>query len=147
MQVHYRNSGVHRSLGIAVSFMLHAVIVSWVLWPSRTPQTQPAPAAAPPLQVIALSNDKQGTLLEAQDFAPNCLDGKAYRGIGMQYDPDEVVTVVPSSYPAYKAGIRLGDEILNPDFQPDADGYDLVDFKRHGKQRSLRIKTQWICLR
>ena len=97
MQVHYRNSGVHRSLGIAVSFMLHAVIVSWVLWPSRTPQTQPAPAAAPPLQVIALSNDKQGTLLEAQDFAPNCLDGKAYRGIGMQYDPDEVVTVVPSS--------------------------------------------------
>jgi len=147
MQVQYRNSGVHRLTGIAVSFMLHTVIVSWVLWPSRKPETQPAPAAPPPLQVIALSNDKEGTLLEAQDFAPNCLEGKAYKGIGMQYDPDEIVTVVPASYPAYKAGIRLGDEVLNPDFQPDADGYDLVAFSRHGIKRTLRIKTQWICLR
>jgi hypothetical protein len=68
-------------------------------------------------------------------------------GIGLRYDLDDVVSDAPQSYPAYKAGIRPGDAVLNPYFQPDADGYDTVDIARHGRRHHWRIKTQWICLR
>jgi C-terminal processing protease CtpA/Prc len=117
-----------------------------VLWPSSKPET-PTPPVPLPIQVIALSNDKKGTLMDAQDFASECFQGKTYVGIGLQFNLDQAVTVAPESYPAYKAGIRVGDQVLNPDFEPDADGYDVVDFTRHGKHHRLRIKTQWICLR
>ena len=137
---------MHRSWGIAASFGLHAVIVLLVLWPWHTPET-PAAAAVPPMQVIALPDHKKGTLLDTQELAAECLQGKTYVGIGLQFNMDRIVTVAPESYPAYKAGIRLGDEVLNRDFEPDGDGYDIVDFTRHGRRHRLRIKTQWICLR
>ncbi len=85
--------------------------------------------------------------MEIQDSGLACLDSKAYLGIGIQYDLNDLVIVAPESYPAYKAGIRLGDEVLNPDFEPDADGYEIVEFKREGKHHWRRIKTQRICLR
>jgi len=132
--------------GIAASFALHTVFVLWVLWSSRAPET-PAAAVPPPMQVIALPNQKKGTLLDTQDLAAECLQGKTYVGIGLQFNLDQIVIIAPESYPAYKAGIRVGDEVLNPDFEPDVDGYDIVDFTRRGKHHRLRIKTQWICLR
>ncbi len=85
--------------------------------------------------------------MDSQDSGPECLQGRAYLGIGMQYDLDGLVTVAPQSYPAYKAGIRPGDQVLNPEFEPDADGYDTVDLKHHGRHYRVHIKTQWICLR
>jgi hypothetical protein len=132
----------------AAALLLHAMLVTAVLWPPRTQKRQevafPEPRA---VQVMNLSGGKSGLLLEPQDGGSTCLPGKSYRGIGLQFDLDRVVTAAPRSYPAFQAGIRLGDIILNPDFEPNVDGYDIVNFTRLGKHRRLRVMTRWICLR
>lgn len=86
-------------------------------------------------------------LLEEQNGAPSCLQGKAYRGVGLHADVYQRIIEVPESYPAFKAGIRRGDVLADRDIEPDVDGYDTIDFKRLGIPHRLRIKTRWICLR
>jgi hypothetical protein len=75
------------------------------------------------------------------------MQGKAYIGIGLHADVYQRIMVVPETYPAFKAGLRRGDVLADRDIEPDANGYDTIDFTRHGSHHRLRIKTQWICLR
>jgi C-terminal processing protease CtpA/Prc len=86
-------------------------------------------------------------LLDADAGAPPCDHGKSYWGIGMQFDLENIVINAPETYPAYHAGIRVGDVVTDRDIQPDEQGFETVDFTRRGKSHRLRIRTEWICLR
>lgn len=79
---------------------------------------------------------------------------KNYEGVGIIYNSDReagvgVVMLAPEYYPAYKAGLRVGDYIMNiPLFVTD--GYIMFDIQRFtGDGRSYRltynIKIEKIC--
>ncbi len=133
---------------MAASFAVHAALAAPLVWFSlhRPPVMEP-PLPPAVVELMDLPNERPGALLEAQSGAPRCSAGKAYVGIGVQSNVYQKVVVVPESYPAFKAGLRRGDVLTDPDMEPDAEGYDTVDFTRHGKHHRLRVKTQWICLR
>lgn len=68
-----------------------------------------------------------------------------YMGIGIKFDSYMAYVIyAPEMYPAYKAGIRVGDRILNPDV-PIKDGY--INFKiiRNDENMEFRIKIERIC--
>lgn len=70
---------------------------------------------------------------------------KNYLGIGMLYNVgSNLVTYVPTFYPAYLAGVRVGDFLLNPE-EPIQDGYINLRFIRGYIEHRLRIKTEMIC--
>lgn len=137
---------VQRRYGLAASVALHGLLITAALWSSRMPLPLPIPEPSP-LNLLNLPLPKAGTLLEAREGAPPCTDGKSYWGIGMQFNLQGVVINAPASYPAFQAGMRLGDVVLDPDMQPDQQGYDTVEFSRSGRLHRLRIKAQWVCLR
>ena len=70
---------------------------------------------------------------------------KNYLGIGMLYNVgSNLVTYVPTFYPAYMAGIRIGDFLLNPE-EPIRDGHIDLRFIRGYTEHRLRIKAELIC--
>jgi len=115
-----------------------------VLW--STPGPLPIPPLVP-LKLLDLSLPKANTLLDGEPDAPPCGVGKSYRGIGMQFNLRDIVINAPQSYPAFQAGIRVGDIVIDPNIEPDGEGYETVNFIHSGKAHRLRIKTEWICLR
>ena len=79
----------------------------------------------------------------------NCsADEDFYFGIGMVHMPftGEVIEV-PESYPAFKAGIRQGDKVVDFYNLPGGDGIIHVTFQRGQVQKSLRIRKEKICFK
>lgn len=138
--------GWQRLLVATGSFMLHGLVATFLLRGGSSSSDAFVPPLAP-LEVIDLSAERTGELLDPQNTGPVCETGKAYIGIGIQLNSYETVVVAPESYPAYQAGIRVGDLVLNPDVEPDFSGYETVDVQRQHRHHRVHIKTQWICLR
>ena len=79
----------------------------------------------------------------------NCAADRQYDGIGIIFDPyDFKITEAPTSYPAYRAGIRVGDVIMRPYSTIAVQGVMDVDIEKpNGKVVKYRIKTTRICYR
>ncbi len=138
---------MRRVTGIFASLAVHGLFAAPLVWNGyHRAETSELPMPAT-VQLMDLANAKRGDLLDAQNGGRGCLKGRAYVGIGVQSDVDQRVTAAPRSYPAFKAGLRRGDILEDPDVEPDRDGYEIVAFTRRGKLHRLHIKTQWICLR
>lgn len=134
----------YKAYAWAASLGLHVLLILMVLW--STPGPLPIPPLVP-LKLLDLSLPKANTLLDGEPDAPPCGVGKSYRGIGMQFNLRDIVINAPQSYPAFQAGIRVGDIVIDPNIEPDGEGYETVNFIHSGKAHRLRIKTEWICLR
>ncbi len=122
------------------------MLIAAIFWSAR-PQLDRTRAPPPAIELLDLAHARVGELGDGEPGAPPCATGKGYWGIGMQFDLEAVVIKVPKTYPAFQAGIRLGDVLANPDLAPDLAGYETVEFTRHGKLHRTRVKTSWICLR
>ena len=74
---------------------------------------------------------------------------KNYKGIGIIYNPTTgVILHAPSYYPAYQAGLRIGDMILSPDTPYTSEYADIQYVRPNGdnmRQSTLRIKIDNIC--
>lgn len=71
--------------------------------------------------------------------------GKTYLGVGIRYSPfTNLITHVPEFYPAYRAGMRVGDMLLDPD-TPIVDGYLDIEAVRGYQQMHFHIKAEQIC--
>ena len=70
---------------------------------------------------------------------------KTYLGVGFVYETDTgEIHQVPTVLPAYKAGIRTGDLLLNDPY-PDAAGMMYIKILRGYKQINFEIKAAEIC--
>ena len=70
---------------------------------------------------------------------------KTYKGVGIIYNPGtNIITHVPEYYPAYIAGLRVGDYILNPN-SPVLNDYINFEILRQREHLHFRIKTDNIC--
>lgn len=74
-------------------------------------------------------------------------DGEAqtYEGVGVRYwARNGVVMEAPTGYPAYQAGIRVGDIILTPN-PPNIDGYMEFSIQQGRDVVKMKIKVTTVC--
>lgn len=81
----------------------------------------------------------------SEDIIP-CKDkASTYQGIGvLYYGPVNAVYKAPEQYPAYRAGIRVGDQLLNPG-EEVINGYVDVYIQRGYEKLRFHIKIGTIC--
>jgi hypothetical protein len=71
---------------------------------------------------------------------------KEYLGIGVMWRPDTGLVIhVPEDYPAYKAGIRIGDQVKDPFANDITNGYLDMDVMREYTLLHFHVKVEKIC--
>lgn len=71
-----------------------------------------------------------------------------YYGIGIIHGPgDGFVSSAPPQYPAYKAGVRVFDRVLQVDPQDDRRDYAQITVQRNGTRLTFHIRKDYICYR
>jgi hypothetical protein len=148
-----------RSIGISGTLIIHlSLLLQFIVIPiTKKPPPPPPPgseqkeisvALLPPIEhssIVTPPVDSSSELVAQVD--PNiCKDqGKTYLGVGFRYSPfTNLVTHIPEYYPAYRAGMRIGDMVLDPD-TPIVDGYLDIEVVRGYQQMHFRIKAEQIC--
>lgn len=73
------------------------------------------------------------------------LADNTYIGVGIIFAPfNDTISYAPEQYPAHKAGIRVGDTILNP-VEPIIDGYIKFEIMRGIERFVFNVKAEKIC--
>lgn len=74
-------------------------------------------------------------------------NSKSYIGAGFLYSSSTYLVIyIPETYPAYLAGLRLGDMIMNPFVDP-VNGYFEFDILRHYQHMHFSVKADKICFK
>lgn len=93
------------------------------------------------------SENVQGWEMSKKESGPPCEKNKQYEGVGLRFSgfTGAIIEVLEGS-PAQKAGIRVGDFLVDPfSSNPIVDGYKTIAFRRDGNSFELKIKTEVIC--
>ena len=73
------------------------------------------------------------------------LADNTYIGVGIIFAPfNDTISYAPEQYPAYKAGIRVGDTILNPT-EEMINGYIKFEIMRGIARFTFNVKAEKIC--
>jgi hypothetical protein len=102
------------------------------------------PAIPPPPDKTRL--DKHGKKVYERDEVICSNKDNTYVGVGLMIQPgSDTVVSAPKQYPAYLAGIRVGDFIIDPFFTNIVDGY--LDFRviRGYDVIQFHIRVENIC--
>lgn len=153
-----------RIVGIVGTLVIHLAVLL-ALQPASIPPPPPPPPGQPPgneeppekhdrVKVRLLSKSKsdkeyfiaKNRGLNGRPDPRICqAANEQYEGIGIIYSPwTSLVLSAPAEYPAYKAGMRVGDMLV--DLKPDVvDGWLTHEVVRHDKRFKFRIHTDKIC--
>lgn len=145
-------------VGIAATLLLHLALAVAALWVPERPKGAsgpPLPVAAEPrsLQVRLLPPDaateekQEGdSHMSAGIREEKCSSkGDTYLGVGIVHNIGSgIISSAPPSYPAYKAGIREGDALIEMYRLPSTNRMRLV-VQRGGQTISRTIKMEQIC--
>lgn len=96
--------------------------------------------------VTAGNGDNSIQVDDGQKLTPNHINNcpKAYNGIGFTYEEvSQLINDTPHDMPAYQAGIRVGDMLL--DSTPTKDNKIFVRVLRYGQLLTFTIKRGKIC--
>jgi len=119
------------------SFGLHAIVIAMLL--HDEPIQKPPPSLT--LAMVAMND---GILVSPNDIGGSC-PGHTYFGIGIRADEGGFIIQAPPGYPAYDAGIRVGDE---PDFNDDTKiAVQVVEVIRNDVVLSFEVKSTVVCLK
>ncbi len=87
-------------------------------------------------------------------FTPRKCPHESYGGIGIQYGLDRyIITVVPSAYPAAKAGVEIGDELTDDPadiekYRGEVGGEVTVNVRKpDGSLKNYTMLREKICLK
>jgi len=147
----------HKVIGFIFVILLHSpLIISFISHPLIIPPKEtynqniveikliPPPSETAPIEDIKDSLFVPEPKYEIDTEICNGKDN-TYLGAGFLYFPGlNVVTSAPPFYPAYKAGLREGDMVANPDANI-IDGYMDIVVERNEKILSFHIKVDHIC--
>jgi hypothetical protein len=100
-------------------------------------------SAAPPSVAKQLKPGDKGYVRDEQ-----MCEGKdnTYTGVGIMIQPgSDTVIKAPEQYPAYRAGMRVGDFIIDPFGVDIVDGYMTFKIMRHTEIMEFHIKVENIC--
>jgi hypothetical protein len=148
---------MQRRFGFIGSILLHGSIVLYLLWPraQQVPPPKPLPQASEETTTVKLmsvaDSDKAIALgNQAGGIDPEiCADrDQRYIGIGITFGfGTNLVLTAPPQYPAYRAGIRVGDMLEDPWAITNTPAWITVKVTRHDKKLSFRVKPSDICFR
>lgn len=105
---------------------------------------------------IGASSTKENEIKEFLEPADICKEESSFGGIGLSFSVDpkdpmfSVVTAAPGYYPAYEAGIRPGDKVLNdaiPMIKGQVGSVVNVNYFRNNEQKSISITRAKICFK
>jgi hypothetical protein len=149
-----------RFAGISGTLIIHlALLLPFIIIPILHPPVSNVPKSTEKVLEVTLLPPKESLAekLPISDI-PNqnisqtdpviCKNqDKNYFGVGFIYSPfTSLVTYAPEFYPAYKAGIRIGDMVLDPD-TPIVNGFLDIEIIRGYQQMHFRIKAENICFK
>ena len=96
-------------------------------------------------RLILLRKEQKNRREEIKTYQTTCDNNKKYIGIGLLYNfGSQLIYEVPKTYPAYKAGIRVGDYLVNP-FEEIKNGYITINIIRGYEKLHFYIKAEKIC--
>lgn len=147
-------------LGLIATLTIHLGLLFLLLFqwerepPKKPPMTgesnEPAVVRLLPITDVVMTQallDQQATMAIAAAKKAVCRDRKSsYVGIGVLWQfGSGLVLEAPPGFPAHRAGVRKGDVIVNPFFEPDRRGMIHVIIERDGKTFNFWIKPDKIC--
>jgi len=139
-------------IGVTCSILIHLVVVFPLFNKNIPPDQKPVTynnfrsVELIPIKVTLEINIKDGGRVKNKIDSKIC-DGKdnTYTGIGIVYRfGSNIITHAPESYPAYIAGIRVGDMVVNDGFDL-IKGYADIEVKRGNELLKFHIKADRIC--
>lgn len=142
-------------VGLAATILLHLSLFLFFIPIIPTKNTPPPPDEIKPLMVRllpktdavhdeVLKGNKDTIVYPANSQICGGKD-KSYTGIGLIFMPgSHMVIYAPEYYPAYKAGVRVGDYILDPYSNP-INGYVDLEIRRGYNTLKFHIKVDNIC--
>jgi len=145
-----------RFIGIVGTVLIHIIVPIYLLWPRVLPKPPPPPPPKDepkPVEVRLLPRS-QATETKAGpepgvDGSPDpkiCANrDPSYEGIGIIHSfGTDLILSAPAAYPAYKAGLRVGDMIVEL-YRIEGTKFMFVHVNRHGKHLKFRIPVEQIC--
>lgn len=97
-------------MNFVLSLLLHTLLLTlgFVAAPKQsTPVT-------PPTVEVQLTGSQSSSSLQDPGDGIGCPDGEWFGGVGLEHDLfTNRIPKAPSGYPAYRAGVRVGDILLN----------------------------------
>jgi len=146
-----------RFIGISGTLIIHlSLLLQFIVIPSTKKPLSGGATGGKEIVVTLLPPTQHKSIILPPDESPIkvlshidpdiCANkDNSYMGVGFRYSPfTNLVIDVPEYYPAYKAGIRVGDLLLDPD-SPIVDGYLNIEIIRGYQQIHFRIKAEQIC--
>ncbi len=147
-------------IGAAGTIFLHLLLVFAFLYnPPKYPDIQPVPEMKEPhrievrlIPIIEPTSNIETKIADEGKKVSYPTDDKIcggkdkfYKGIGIIYNPGtHVITHAPEYYPGYKAGLRVGDFIRDPEAK-EVDGFVEFEIFRDRGSLYFRIKADNIC--
>ena len=141
---------------IAVSFFVHILV--FIPYQNSVPKKIEKEENFSNVTLISEEKPVKSSLKSDKYYNPNaeqeqmdresiCKDkDNNYIGVGMILQPGSGrVLVVPEQFPAYKAGIRIGDIIADPYGPSIVNGYIKFSVETDKKTRVVKIKAEKIC--
>ena len=144
-----------RTLGIVGTLIVHLALPVYLLWPRDAvpPPPPPAKKGAVEVKLIPMSAVEETKIKGPEpgiDGAPDpricSAQDKEYEGIGIIHQMGTwLITSAPAAYPAYRAGARVGDMIVELYQEEGGSPYMRLHVNRHGVHFKFRIKKEKIC--
>ena len=144
-----------RTVGIIGTLVIHLALPIYLLWPRHPPPPPPASEIEHSVRVTLIPKISAAPAITEGDGPgingapdPRICAGrhKTYTGIGIIHGIGTLrIDSAPATYPAYKAGLRVGDQIVELYHEIGGSPYMRVHVTRNGQHLKFRIKVEPIC--
>ena len=138
-----------QTFGLIATVAIHVALLIGLLWEiEKVPLESPPPQNEIEVRLIPMDKAEdekplEGTVPKNATISELECTGKKYFGIGILHTT-MVITDAPKQYAAYKAGLRIGDSIVQMYHENGLD-YLNVEIERHGTFLKFRIRKEEIC--
>jgi hypothetical protein len=146
------------ALAIIGSLLIHAafLLILALSWVSPPKEKKESPSSNVRIEIVEVKQpppkanttpvDKHGKKVYKRDEVICSNKDNTYVGVGLMIQPgSDTIIAAPEQYPAYLAGMRVGDFIIDPFFTQIVDGYLDFDVRRGTEIIKFHIKVENIC--